>query len=198
MNLISNSYFVGDIALPNLDEVVNSFDNTIERYEEEVMRKLLGTQLYDTFKTIVDAGTPYPAPWDDFINGAEFTFEFNGNTIVQKWNGLVNSDLISLISYYIYYQYRYENLSTTTSINDVQGISENSIKVNDARKMVYAWNKGLRLYGEFPGWNFFNKYDTVYEFYTDEPSAFNFLNANRVDFADWVFDPLNRHNEFGI
>jgi hypothetical protein len=185
-----------------LDEVINTFSGSITRYEEEVLKSLLGYQLYETFIAIVDLGEPYPAIWDDFINGAEFTFEFDGNTITQKWNGLVNTDLISVISYYVYYKYRYENLSTTTSINDVQGIAENAIKVNDTRKMVYAWNKGIELYGELygriPEWNFFNKYSSEYEFYNDKPSAFNFLNANRTDYPEWVFRPLKRLNEFGI
>ena len=198
MSLIDNTYFVGDIALPNLDEVTNSFADSITRYEEEILKNLLGYRLYDALKTIVALGEPYPTIWDDFINGAEFTFEFEGNTITQKWNGLVNTDLISLISYYVYYQYRYENLSTTTSINDVQGIAENSTKVNDARKMVYAWNKGIELYGELPTWNFFYKYHSTYEFYNDKPSAYNFLNANRSDYPNWVFSSLNRLNEFGI
>ena len=201
MSLIENTYFVGDIALPNLDEVSNSFQATMDRYEEEVLRSLLGHVLYTEYKIAVDAGEPYATKWDDFINGAVFTFEFCGETITQKWNGLINSDLISLISYYTYYQYRYENLSTTTSINDVQGISENATKVNDTRKMVNAWNKGLRLYGETPIFSTelpFNKYNSTYEYFTDEPSAYNFLNANRADYDDWIFSPLNRLNEFGL
>ena len=199
MSLIDNTYFVGDIALPNLDEVSNSFQATMNKYEEEVLKSLLGYTLYTEFIAAL-AGSP-AQKWIDLRDGAEFTFEFCGQTITKKWNGLINSDLISLISYYTYYKYRYENLSTTTSINDVQGIAENATKVNDTRKMVYAWNRGLSLYGETPvfdpEWGF-NKYSTTYEYYTDEPSAFNFLNANRSDYSDWIFTPLNRHNEFGL
>lgn len=201
MSLIDNTYFVGDIALPNLDEVSNSFQVTMDRYEEKVLRSLLGHVLYTEYKIAVDAGEPYATKWDDFINGAVFTFEFCGQTITQKWNGLINSDLISLISYYTYYQYRYENLSTTTSINDVQGIAENATKVNDVRKMVYAWDEGLKLYGEINNYHYkyiFDKYSSTYEFFNDAPSAYNFLNAKRANYDDWIFSPLNRLNEFGI
>jgi len=201
MSLIDNDYFVGDISLPNLDELPNSFQDTLDRYEEEVLRKLLGNTLYNEFIAEL-AGSP-AQKWLDLRDGADFTFEFEGHTITEHWNGLQNAELISLISYYTYYQFRYENLSTTTSINDVQGIAENSTKVNDTRKMVYAWNRGLALYGEIPLFSTvlvwpFDKYGTTYEFFTDEPSAFNFINANRSDYDNWVFSPLNRHNEFGI
>jgi hypothetical protein len=197
MSLIDNTYFVGDIALPNLGEVPNTFQDTMDRYEEESLKSLLGYQLYNAFIAGIAEETP-DQKWLDLRDGVEFTFDFCGETITQKWNGLINAEKVSLISYYVYYQYRYENISTTTSINDVQGMPENATKVNDTRKMVYAWDKGLNLYGEIASWFFFSKYSNTYEFYTDEPSAYNFLNANRADYDNWVFTPLLRLNEFGI
>ena len=198
MSIIDQSYFVGDIALPNLDEVANSFQESMDRYEEEILKSLLGYQLYKDFITGIGEATP-DQKWVDLLDGGvEFTFDFCGETITQEWNGLINSDKVSLISYYVYYKYRYENLSTTTSINDVMGIAENATKVNDTRKMVYAWNRGLSLYGEVPMFSGFYKYDATYEYYTDKPSCFNFLNANRTDYNNWVFNPLLRQNEFGI
>ena len=198
MSLINQSYFVGDIALPNLDEVSNSFQDTMDRYEEEILKSLLGYQLYKAFIAGIGEVTP-DQKWIDLRDGGvEFTFDFCGETITQEWNGLINSDLVSLISYHVYYKYRYENLSTTTSINDVMGIAENATKVNDTRKMVYAWNRVLSLYGEIPIFSGFTKYSDTYEYFTDEPSCFNFINANRADYDNWVFTPLLRLNEFGI
>jgi len=198
MSLIDQSYFVGDIALPNLDEVSNTIQDTIDRYEEECLKNLLGHQLYEAF--ILGLEEPSPdQEWIDLRDGKEFTFEVDGHTVTEKWNGLINNDRVSLISYYVYYKYRYENLSTTTSINDVQGIAENATKVNDTRKMVYAWNRGIELSGSITPWeDYFYKYDDTYEFFNDLPSAYNFLNANRGDYPNWVFTPLLRYNEFGI
>lgn len=208
MSLIDSTYFVGDIALSNLDEIENTFQDSIDLYEKEILTDLLGYQLYNAFITGIGETTPAQI-WLDLRDGAEFTFDFCGNTITKKWNGLINNDKISLIAYYVYYKHRYENLSTTTSINDVQGIPENASKVNDVRKMSYAWNNMMRLYGEFPiiipfynrhyvTYSWFDKYSDTYEYYTDEPSAYNFLNANRENYDNWIFDPKNRINEFGI
>jgi hypothetical protein len=197
MALINNDYFVNDIALPNLDEIQNSFDDVLERYQEQYMKDLLGYQLYKAFKTVVDAGTPYPGEWDNFIHGAEFSFELGGETINEKWEGLANVQEVSLLAFFTYYEYRQNSLGTTTSINDVMGIPENAVKINDSRKMVIAYNKGLELYGEVPCWGF-SRYSTSYSHYDDKPSAYNFLNANRVDYPNWVFLPKMRVNSFGI
>lgn len=198
MSLIDESYFVNDIALPNLDRIENTWQDVMDRYEADILKDLLGYKLYKAFEVVIAAGAPYPTEWDDFINGAEFTFEFCGETVTEYWNGLLNDDKESLISYFVYYDYRNYSISSTTSINDVQGIPENAVKVNDSRKIVNAYNNGLELYGEIPVWCYFHKYDKTYEHYDDKPSAFNFLNANRADYPDWVFLPKIRINEFGI
>jgi hypothetical protein len=114
MSLIDSTYFVGDIALPNLDEVPNTFQDTMDRYEEEILKKLLGYQLYNAFIAGIAVEPTPDQKWLDLRDGAEFTFDFCGETITQKWNGLINTDKVSLISYYVYYQHRYENISTTT------------------------------------------------------------------------------------
>lgn len=204
MSLIDNTYFVGDIALPNLNEITNSFDDVRDRYETEILKKLLGYQLYDEFITAI-AGTP-EQKWINLKDGVEFTFEYAGQTITQKWNGLINSDLISLISYYVYYMYRNENLSTTTSINDVIGIPENATRVDDAWKVVNAWNRGHGLYGDIRDITSisntrlleFDKFSSTYIHYNDKPSAYNFLLSNRDDYDNWIFEPIGRLNVFGI
>ena len=210
MSLIDSTYFIGDIALPNLDEVSNSFADFITRYETELLKKLLGYTLWKEFTDALDAGSP-AQKWVDLRDGAEFSFEFEGVTVTTKWGGLINTDLESVIAYYVYYKYRQINLSTTTSINDVVGLPENATKVNDVRKMAYAWNEMLKLYGDLysyvPEWmvntgisqlKWFYKYDSNYQHYNDEPSAYNFILANRTDYDNWVFEPLERLNEFGI
>jgi hypothetical protein len=211
MSLINNTYFVGDIALPNLDEVTNTFQVLMDRYETEILQRLLGFQLHKEFIAAL-ADTP-AQKWIDLRDGAEFTFDFCGNTVTQKWNGLINSAKISLISYYVYYQYRNQNINTTTSINDVRGIPENADRGDDSWKVVNAWNRGHELYGDIdnvtcltssirstkrPDLLEFDKYSADYDFFNDKPSAFNFLNAKRADYDNWVFDPLLRLNVFGI
>ena len=134
----------------------------------------------------------------DLRDGKEFTFEFDGNDVSTKWNGLINGDNISLIAYYVYYKYKYDRLSITTGIGDVKGLSENSERVNEIQKMASAWKKFLELYGMIPARWWFNKYDAVYDTFNDAPSAYNFLNKNRANYTDWLFQKQKRINEFGI
>ena len=197
MSLIDTSYFVGDIALPNLDQVENTFQVNMDTYEEEALRSLLGYQLYTAFIAGIAEVTP-AQKWIDLRDGAEFTFEVNGITVTDKWEGLINVQKISFISYYVYAKYRDINKSSTTSIDEVQGLPENATNVNYTTKVMDAWNKGVDLYGETPLFSGFSKYSTTYEYFTDYPSAYNFLNANRADYDNWVFTPLMRNNNFGL
>jgi len=195
MSLIDKTYFVGDISLPNVDNN-NTLTNAIDQYEEDVLKKLLGYDLYKEFIAEIQGGSP-AQKWIDFRDGKEFTFEFDGNTISTKWEGLINANKRSLISYYVYAQYRDNRQSTTTGINDVRGIPENAEKVHDSSKIVSAFNRGIVLYGEVPRY-WFDKFSTTYEFYNDFPSAYNFLNANRTDYPGWLFEPIERVNNFGL
>lgn len=195
MTLIDSSYFVGDIQLPNLDEIDNTFDDVIAKYEKEVLTKLLGYRLYNEFIAALGTETP-DAKWIDLRDGATFQFDFCGNTIHREWNGLANEELISLIAYYVYYQYRNDTLGTTTSISDVIGIPENAEQINDSRKMTKAWNRGVNLYGLAP--KSFDSHSTTYNHYNDIASAYNFLLANQDDYTNWEFTPIYRLNEFGI
>lgn len=218
MSLIDSSYFIGEIAIPNIDQRINTIQSNIDKYEKEVLICLLGQKLFDEF---IAALADNPAQkWLDLRDGKEFILPYNGHDVTLKWNGFINSDKISLIAYYVYYKIRYEELSTTTSIGETRGKVENSELVNETRKMLNAWRKFLHLYGElvysenginYQSWNFgelrgfrnssglfFDKYSDTYDTYNDLPSAFNFINVNRADYDDWVLTPKINMNEFGI
>ena len=77
--------------------------------------------------------------------------------------------------------------------------------------MVNAWKNMLYMYGDLTySYNdidisyylhnsyTFDKYSVNYDTYNDRPSAFNFINAHRNDYDDWVFSPLMQLNEFGL
>jgi hypothetical protein len=208
MSLIDSTYFVKDIAIPNIDEFVNTFQSEIELYEKEVLRSLLGYRLWKEFTDALAGGDPIDQKWLDLRDGAEFSFEVDGVTVNTKWEGLINSDKRSLIAYYVYCKSRENGLSTTTSINDVVGIPENAEKVNNSSKLVTAWNNFIKLYGSldwyvlqsgyYSGLLGFNKYDTTYSYYNDHPSAYNFLNANRANYDNWEFQPIDKLNRFDL
>lgn len=216
MSLIDKSYFVGEIALPNLEKVINTFNSSLDKYEGEILTDLLGYELYKEFKEALAAAPviPLPQKFVDLRDGVEFTFDYNGKDITVKWNGLVNAEKESLIAYYTYYKIRQKELSITTSVNEARGKLENSESVNEARKMLNAWRRMLQLYGSVQysesgvkygnvwyghDYFYFDKYDPVYDTFNDLPSAFNFLNTFReADYPNWLFSPHRDMNEFGL
>lgn len=209
MSLIDSSYFVGELDIPNIDQRPNSIQDSIDKYEKEVLIILLGQKLYTAFIDGLGAST-VDQKWTNLRDGVDFILPYSGHDVELKWNGLVNADKISFIAYYVYYKIRYEELSTTTSVGEVRGKVENSELVNESRKMLNAWGKFIDLYGELVysenGVNdirvdaayCFSKYSNTYDTYNDLPSAFNFMNTKRLDYPDWIFTPKINQNEFGI
>lgn len=197
MALIDDSYFVGSINIPNVDRFINSFNDRLEEYEKEVLIDLLGYQLYNDFILGISEVTPEQRWLDLRDGGVEFTFTFDGHEVTRKWDGLINDEQKSLIAYYSYYRFIYESQSSTSGIGEVIGNAENSTRVDNIRKSVSAWNEFLRLYGDTCNY-YFSKFNETYYTFNDEPSAYNFLNANRDVYTNWEFSTKRRLNTFGI
>jgi hypothetical protein len=200
MSLIDNTYFINDINLPG-DVLTNNsnFNNIIARYEPEVLTDLLGYELYKALLADLDGnGNPVTQRFIDLIDGAEFSFEFCGYTINTKWNGLRNSDKTSLISYYTYFEYREDNDTFYASGAQVEALTENSTNIGQIAKLTDIYNKMVELYGQ-SRYNNSTWYDPdTFEHLTDEPSAYNFLLANKADYPEWVFKSKSKINQFGI
>jgi len=215
--LIDSSYFFGELDIPNIRERQNTIDSNIEKYEKEFLICLLGQALFKEFQTALDAGPLVEQRWIDLKDGADFTLDFFGTQVPLKWNGLVNTEKVSPIAYYVYYKIRLEDLTTTMGSAEVVAKHENSVAANARRKMVNSWSKMLDLYGSirfnefahdfhflntsFNNLSFgftFDKYADIYDTFNDLPTAFNFLNVNRANYSGWVFRPYIEINEFGI
>lgn len=194
--MISNSYFIGDIQLPNLDKVPNNISAAIVRYEKEIFIKLLGYQLWKEF---TDALADAPAQkWLDLRDGKDFELEYNGRTYTLHWNGFENTDKISLIAYYVYFKFRETTNIVTSGIGDVKGKGENSVIVDDYPKMVNAWNEMVDLYGYVPKRYHENWSMDTLRVYNPMPSAYNFLYANKDIYDNWIFEPIAYKNRFDI
>ena len=184
----------------------------MDTYEEEVLKSLLGYQLYKAFIAGIAEVTP-AQKWIDLRDGVEFTFEVNGNTVTEKWEGLINTQKISLISYYVYYQYRQFNDSFYSGAgSQVEPLTEHSNRSNNMAIMSSSWNSMVELYGNvyiycLENINYsFNTYGLranwrdldTYNHYNDFASAYNFLLANVTDYPEWVFKPKSNINQLGI
>lgn len=181
---IDKTYFINDINLPGsvLDGNLASIDSYIDKYEKEALISLLG---YTVYKDLVTNQAETTGMWGNLITGTEYEVTYNGQTHTVKWNGFKNDDKISLLAYYVYFQFIRDNITSTSVIGEVLNASENAKRVTPADKMVYAYNRYVDLYGKTND----NKL---------QPSAYRYLKENESDFEKWVFTVQSKINTFGI
>lgn len=210
MSFISASTYFNstDINVPT-DQLGadGAYATAILQYEPEILKYLLGYELYTLLIADLDgSGDPQTAIYTDLVDGAEFSFELNGKTINTKWNGFRNTELISLIAYYVYFSYRTQNEAFNSGYGQTISLGENSTKVDPTPKLIAVWNKMIELYGQTPNY-IFNDLRSPDEYFLEQdnfnhynilPSAYNFLLANIDDYPTWVFKPLELKNLFGI
>lgn len=188
-NIIDYTYFINEINVPiqSRTELNGAINQSIALYEDQILRLLLGYKLWKEMKAAYDASvaeipTPLPEKWDRFINGAEFEYKVNGETVLDKWIGLKNTSKISLIANYVYFFHRRNNVSQNNGIGETISNAENATVVSPYAKCVNAWNTMVDMYGEL------DEYGNPMPL----PSAYNFLLANHSDYPDWKFTPVEK------
>lgn len=192
-NLIDATYFVGDIEIPNIAQAPVAADllKSITLHEKEVLIDLLGYTLYKELQVAI--ALPYTAgdKWGKLINGEEFSFELDGETINTKWDGLKGFEKKSLIAYNIYFYHRRKRASYMSgSKTEVEAESENSVKTSLSEKLIYIWNEFENMYGD-------SCVEGQHD--NDAPSAYNYLLAKSDDFPNWKFTSQGGEiNRFGI
>jgi len=205
VSIIANTYFNSDINLTST-QITNVVDSWLDIYEEMILKKLLGYDLWVLYDADLNKDGAIDEPvaqrFKDLVDGKAFTFEYGGATISTKWQGLRDTTLLkSLIGYYVYFNYRNEEETFNSSAGQKIGLTENSNNVSAVPKLINTWNKMVEWYGQIPT-------ELVYpELFLDNsnyihrnsyPSAYNFLLANIDTYPEWVFEPLDRLNIFGI
>lgn len=182
-NLIDKDYFVGEINIPDTDKtgVAERLDFFITKYEEDLLRKLLGNALYKAFKDgIAVAEDQIEQKWKDVRDGKDFT---DYAERAQYWIGLKSATKKqSPIANYVYYWWLRDRVSQSTAVGEVQSKSESGEKVSPATKMCRAWNEMVK-------W---------------AKDLFLFLDSNQDVYTDWIkinrcewkafFQPINPFN----
>lgn len=144
MPLIDNTYFRIDISLTL--GTYNDVDLYIGKFEKEVLINLLGytdyTEMMSAFAAL--PGTPLPEKWDALINGKSYIY---GDETLY-WNGLINSDKVSFIAYYVYCRYLQAKQSQSSGAGVVTPKNENSNVVDGIPNFVNSWNHFVELYDE--------------------------------------------------
>lgn len=182
MSLIDDTYFSIDVVIPSNDD--SEIQAYIDRYEPEILKSLLGYELYK----LVAAYNVLTSPQriKDLVEGKEY--EYNGMTI--KWNGLINTEKISLIAYYVYYKWLEVNGTQVGSVGLTVPMQENSQPISHIADQARVWNEMLKYYGKLP--SYFHIEQPYYE------SAYLFLTEHEDDYPEWEFNELDLKNRFGI
>lgn len=220
--IVDESYFVNDIAIANTTNIVieAALNSAIVKYEKEALLSALG---YDLYRLFID--NPAVQIYLDITDGKEFSFEFGGKTVTRKWVGLANAEKESLLAYYTYVKYEKDRNTKNSSVGHITPKVENAVQDNPRLKYVNAWNQYVFQRGDFQKVNTnkysgrsvlrrgrrfresyhldqiftFDKFDlNTYEFLNDDPSLFNFLLANKADYPEWEFMPVDNINVFDL
>lgn len=175
MSLIDKTYFVKDINIPDSD--YSDLTNYITRYEKEILIKLLGYEL----ATLVLAYNVSTSPQriKDIVEGKEYTI---GEYTV-KWNGLKNTDLVSLIAYYVFYWWARNNATFTGTTGEMYSKGENALNAELSQRISNAWLRMEDL-----------AQSTEYPYH----SLYMFLSENESDYPEWVFTPIGNVNGFDL
>lgn len=131
--LINQTYFVGEILVPNLTGVgpipagnVEELNRFISKYEPEFLDEVLGHDLSTAFQTGISAATPEQR-WVDL-----------------KIRLLNETHKLSPIAGYVYYHYFRDRLSTSSGLGEVESTAENANVVLNTDKMARAYNDAVR------------------------------------------------------
>lgn len=205
-NQINKDYFIRDILVSrtNSESGSASIDSSIDKFEKEVLLKVLGYDLYQLF-----IASPGDARFVDLSQGKEFEFDFYGKTVKRRYVGLKNAELESLIAYYVYFKHQSVNETFSSTAGEVKPRTENASPASARMKLTRAWNNFVELSGDLNK-TYYNTgyYDvgycfdpldlSTYKHVNTDPSLFNYLLANVATYPEWEFQPTEKINVFGI
>lgn len=174
-SIINCSFFVRDITIPNIintvpptpaiTRIIERVDSFIVKYEQECLYNLFG---YSFYKLFLNENSQR---MDDILYGVEYIDECG---YLQKWQGLVHDEDMSLIANYIYWFFQASSATQTTGVATTLNKSEGGKSMSPVDKMLNAWsffsseakslifflwtrkgNDGKRIYPEYTSHQFF-------------------------------------------
>lgn len=187
MSLIDETYFIGELSIPNVSNVAiaERLQFFIDKYEKQFLQELFGYELWKLLDIQItqeeenSPATPLPR-LSDLINGVEYTD--NGGRL-RMWDGLISSGPKSPIANFVYWQWIKDQATQTTGLGEAATQAQNAVLVSPAVKMVSAWNDMSK----------------------QVVSLWHFLNSSHEEYPEWVqSEKWNMYllaakvNQFGI
>lgn len=170
MSLIDETYFVGELNIPNTSTVaiLERLHVFIEKYEQQFLQDLLGYELWKLLDTQItqeeenSPATPLPR-LDTLLNGSEYTDQAGK---LRHWRGLVFNDGTprSPIANFVYWHWMKDQATQTTGLGEAATQAQNATLVSPTGKMIAAWNDMRKQIAHLH----------------------YFLQSNQDDYSEWV------------
>ncbi len=165
-----------EYKIPNQNES-RDLEAFIEKHEIEILKEILGYELFAEFETALNDSGELDQKWVDLKDGAEYTYA----TKTYKWLGLVDLLKPAVYSRWINYgTYKFTNVGFIQ--NNAQ---QQSATLEDMEPfIVRAWNEFVLKVGH----NCEQRYGTFY----------GFMKVNESDYTGWTFKKQNFKNRHGL
>tara|TARA_R110000764_G_C11027156_1_gene384738 strand:- start:3236 stop:3916 length:681 start_codon:yes stop_codon:yes gene_type:complete len=225
--ITKSTYYKNEIYTPHsvvsvssdVTDVEESLFDFIEEYEREALISLLGYHLAIEFINNLDASKSNglvdsaDEKWNELLNGKTYSSPDTGKTVV--WRGIRFKSIasrehpdVSMLAYYVYYNYQSNSYITMGDTGAQIVDSKNAQSVVPTQKVVKALSKFIA----FAQKGFFNPKRVIYsdglgvDYYEEainiEISLYKFIydSNNIVEdyYADFTPKKWNEVNQFGI
>lgn len=178
MSLTDNTYFVRDRKLPIKTGGLDDTGAAITRYEPEILEHILG---YTLAKLVLAYSAGSPQRIKDIVDGKEYT----QGAFTVNWNGLKNTEKVSILTDYTYIQYVRDHAADFQSVGATMAVVENGVVISPTILIQRATMSMRELVG-YEG-------QSIYK-----PSLRNFLKAHETDYPDLIFNDVRAMNTLGI
>ena len=213
MYLHTRDYYQRQLTIPTSSGLsANGEPDKIEIFADGAprmfLKNALGNVLFKELDSYVTNGVldiAAPQKWLNLVNGVEYT----KNNVEKTWNGLTYSEgafKTSILAYFSYYEWLFDNVSNTTSFGEVVGKSKGGENVDSTQKVTEIWNEFVNMNQSKYNYthanvSFVNGVKFT-DWYNDSESNYvslvTFLKDNEDDYTDAPCKLYTIKNQFGI
>jgi len=214
MYIINDTYFQGEIEIPNIAEADSKALTELQRLIDEKCRlfmyDVLGDVLVSELDDLLEDGilpiTP-ESKWTKLIYGD--SYELDGKQV--KWEGIcveLGTSKSTLLADYVYTFYLTESNTFLSGVGEMKGEARGAMMVNSTQRYVTIWNRFVKKYQSdlcgniFDFRNYFFNYQFFYPRYerpiNKSVSLVQYLTDHPEDFPNLSLPYFEIKNQLGL
>tara|TARA_Y100000385_G_scaffold279249_1_gene328672 strand:- start:742 stop:1260 length:519 start_codon:yes stop_codon:yes gene_type:complete len=134
--ITQQSMFVGELEVILSDNCApdERLQYFIEKYEPQILRKILGQKFFNSLQTELNSGLT--GEWAVLVNGGDFSID----GVTYQFEGLKN-----ITAGFIYYWYHRDNAYNVAQTGGTLPMRKEATNKSMAFKQFTAWNKAVEL-----------------------------------------------------